>query len=185
MYKKGDYQLTRYTKEEYNEVREGFKRRVYQYLADNNIDDNFDKDIVPTTTSGNFFYDDYGVKHFITLNRPILIKTAKNIVISINNNAFAYSLTGSIEPSGTEPSIARRGNNSNRSGNDKGKSATYLYNNNPPDLTVDIDFLNCHFNNNGQDYGRLTVSFSFLFVNVASVYTSKQNLEEQSRKATT
>jgi hypothetical protein len=27
--KKGDCWLTRYTKEEYNEVREGFKRRVY------------------------------------------------------------------------------------------------------------------------------------------------------------
>ena len=121
---------------------------------DNNINDNFDKDIVPTTTSGNFFYDDYGIKHFITLNGLILIKTAKNIVTSINNNAFIYSLTSSIEPSSmepgsTEPSTARRGNNSNRSGNDKGKSATYLYDNNPPDLTVDINFLNYHFNDNG------------------------------------
>ena len=72
---------------------------------------------------------------------------AKNIVMSINNNTFTYGLTSSIEPS-TEPSTARRGN-SNRSSNDKGKSATYLYNNNPPDLTVNINFLNCHFNNNG------------------------------------
>ena len=68
--------------------------------------------------------------------------------MSINNNAFTYSLTSSIEPS-TEPSIVRRGNNGNRSSNDKGKSATYLYDNNPPDLTVDINFLNCYFNDNG------------------------------------
>jgi hypothetical protein len=104
--------------------------------------------LTPTTTSGNFFYDDYGIKYFITLNGPILIKTAKNIVTSINNDAFAYGLTSSIEPS-TEPSIVRRGNNSNRSSNDKGKSATYLYKNNPPDLTVDINFLDCHFDDNG------------------------------------
>jgi len=84
----------------------------------------------------------------MTLNRLILIKTAKNIVTSINNNAFIYGLTSSIEPNNTEPSIARRGNNSNRSSNDKGKSATYLYNNNPPNLTVDIDFLNYYFNDN-------------------------------------
>jgi len=89
----------------------------------------------------------------MTLNGPIPIKTAKNIVTSINNNAFAYSLTGSIEPGGidpssTEPSIVRRGNINNKSSNDKGKSATYLYNNNPPDLTVDIDFLDCYFNDN-------------------------------------
>ena len=85
----------------------------------------------------------------MTLNGPILIETAKNIVTSINNDAFAYSLTGSIEPGGTEPSVIRRSNNGNRSSNDKGKSATYLYNNNPPDLTVDIDFLDCHFDDNG------------------------------------
>jgi len=84
----------------------------------------------------------------MTLNGPILIKTAKNIVTSINNNAFIYGLTGSIEPGSMEPSIVRRGNNSNRSSNDKGKSATYLYDNNPPDLTVDIDFLNYYFNDN-------------------------------------
>ena len=92
---------------------------------------------VLTTTSGNFFYDDYGIKYFMTLNRLILIKTAKNIVMSINNNAFTYGLTGSIEPgstepSGTEPSIATRG----------GKV-------NIENLTVDIDFLNCYFDNNG------------------------------------
>jgi len=85
----------------------------------------------------------------MTLNGLILIETAKNIVTSINNNAFTYSLTGSVEPSSTEPSTARRGNDGNRSSNDKGKSATYLYNNNPPDLTVDIDFLDCYFNDNG------------------------------------
>ena len=122
---------------------------------DNDINDNFDKDITaialdtstPTTTSGNFFYDDYGVEHFITLNGLILIKTAKNIVTSINNNAFAYSLIG-IEPSSMEPSIVRRGNVNNKSSNNKGKSATYLYDNNPPDLTLDIDLLNYYFDNN-------------------------------------
>jgi len=162
--KKGDCWLTRHTKEERNEAREGFKRRVHQYLADNDIDDDFDKDITaiafntltPTAvpTSGNFFYDDYGIEHFITSNGPIPIKTAKNIVTSMNNDAFAYSLTGSIEPggidpSGTEPSTVRRGDVDNKSSNDKGKSATYLYDNNPPDLTVDIDFLDCHFDDNG------------------------------------
>jgi hypothetical protein len=95
------------------------------------------------TPSSNFFYNDYSIKHFITSNRLILIKTAKNIVISINNNAFIYSLTGSIEPSGTEPSIVRS--------NDKGKSTTYFCNNNNNDvnienLTINIDFLNCYFN---------------------------------------
>jgi len=116
--------------------------------VDNDIND-FNKDIVPTTTSGNFFYNDYSVKHFITSNGLILIETAKNIVTFINNNAFIYGLTGSMEPGSTEPSIVRRGNNSNRSSNDKGKSATYLYNNNPPNLTVNINFLNCYFDDNG------------------------------------
>ena len=115
---------------------------------DNDIDD-FNKDIVPTAISGNFFYNNYGVKYFITLNRLILIKTAKNIVMFINNDAFAYSLTSSIEPSSTEPSTARRGDVGNKSSNDKGKSAIYLYDNNPPDLTIDIDFLNCYFDDNG------------------------------------
>ena len=143
MCKKGDCWLTRHTKEERNEVREGFKRRVYQYLADNNIDD----DSVPT--SGNFFYNDHGIKHFMTLNGPILIKTAKNIVTSMNNDAFAYSLIG-IEPGGTEPSIVRRDSIGNKSSNDKGKSATYLYDDkDPPDLTINIDFLDCYFDDNG------------------------------------
>ena len=115
---------------------------------DNNIN-NFNKNIISTATSGNFFYNNYSVKYFITLNRPIPIKTVKNIVMSINNDAFAYSLTGSIEPGNTEPSIVRRGNIGNKSSNNKGKSVTYLYNNNPPDLTIDIDFLDCHFDNNG------------------------------------
>jgi len=89
----------------------------------------------------------------MTLNGLILIKTAKNIVTSINNNAFVYGLTGSIEPGGiepssTEPSIARRGDVGN-----KGKSATYFYNDNNDDvnienLTVDINLLNCHFDDN-------------------------------------
>ena len=158
MCKRGDCWSTRYTKEEREEAREGFKRRVHQYLIDNDIDDDFDKDIMamafnistPTAvpTSGNFFYDDYGIKYFITLNGLIPIKTAKNIVISINNNAFTYGLTGSIEPS-MEPSTARCGNDGNRSSNNKDKSTIYLYNNNPPDLTIDINLLDCHFNDNG------------------------------------
>ena len=120
----------------------------------NNINNDFNKDITAIilntlTPSSNFFYDDYGIKHFMTLNGPIPIKTAKKIVTSINNDAFTYSLTSSVEPSGTEPSIARHGNNSNRSSNNKGKSATYLYNNNPPNLTVNINFLNYYFNDNG------------------------------------
>ena len=146
--KKGDCWLIRYTKKEYNKVKKGFKRRVHQYLINNDIND-FNKDIVPTTISSNFFYDDYGVKYFIILNGLILIKTAKNIVTFINNDAFAYSLTGSIEPGSTEPSIVRHSNVGNKSSNNKGKSATYLYNNNPPDLTIDIDFLDCHFDDNG------------------------------------
>jgi hypothetical protein len=107
----------------------------------------------------------------MTLNGLIPIKTAKNIVMSINNNAFTYSLTGGTEPGGTEPSIARSGNISNKSSNNKDKNATYFYNNNdnnnPPDLqefianisldksvniknlTVNINFLNCYFNDDG------------------------------------
>ena len=100
--------------------------------------------------SSNFFYNDYGIEYFMTLNGPILIKTVKNIVMSINNNAFAYSLTSSIEPSSTEPSIIRHDNIGNKSSNDKGKSATYYYNNkDPPDLTVNINFLDCHFDDDG------------------------------------
>ena len=135
--------ITRQIKEKRNKVKKGFKKCVYQYFIDNNINNNFNKDItaivfniltpttVLTTTSGNFFYNNYSIKHFITLNRPIPIKTAKNIVMSINNNAFAYSLTGSIEPSGTE-------------------SSTVKYNNkvNTKNLMVNINFLNYYFNNN-------------------------------------
>ena len=89
----------------------------------------------------------------MTLNRLILIKTAKNIVMFINNNAFIYGLTSSIkpgnmEPGGMEPSIVRRSNVDNKSSNNKSKSATYFYNNNPSSLTVDINFLDCHFNDN-------------------------------------
>ncbi len=86
---------------------------------------------VLTTTSGNFFYDDYGVEHFMTLNGLIPIETAKNIVISINNNAFVYGLTGSMEPGGIEPGTARRGDKVNIE-----------------NLIVDIDFLDCHFDDN-------------------------------------
>ena len=133
MCKKGDCWLTKHTKEEYNKVREGFKRCVHQYLIDNNINNNFNKDIVPTTTSGNFFYDDYGIKYFITLNGLILIKTAKNIVTSINNNAFIYGLTSSTEPSSTEPSSTE---------------PSIARSNDKENLTINIDFLNCHFDNN-------------------------------------
>ena len=73
----------------------------------------------------------------MTLNRLIPIKTAKNIVTSINNNAFIYSLTGSIkpssiEPSSTEPSIARHSNKVNIE-----------------NLTVDINFFDYYFDDNG------------------------------------
>ena len=173
----------------YNKVREGLKRYVYQYFIDNNFNKNFNKNIIAiifniltltaalTITNSNFFYNNYGIKYFITLNRLILIKIAKNIVISINNNTFIYNLTSSTEPSSTEPSgikssIVRRSNIGNKSSNNKGKSATYFYNNNnnnnnnPPNLlkfiidinldelvniknlTINIDFLNCYFNNN-------------------------------------
>jgi hypothetical protein len=159
--KKGDCWSTRHTKEERDKAREGFKRCVYQYLTDNDIDNNFNKDIVPTTTSGSFFYNNYGVEHFMTSNRPIPIKTAKNIVTSINNNAFIHSLTGSTEPGSTEPGNTEPGNTepsstepSTARSNNKGKSTTYFCNNNNDDvnienLTVDIDFLNCHFDDDG------------------------------------
>ena len=103
----------------------------------------------------------------MTLNRLILTKTAKNIVISINNNAFVYSFTSNIELSDTEPSIVKCSDISNKNSNNKGKSTTYFYNNNndnnnPPNLlefmaninsdklviknlTVNINFLNCYF----------------------------------------
>ena len=68
--------------------------------------------------------------------------------MSINNNAFAYGLTGSKEAS-TELSTAKCGNDGNRSSNNKDKNTTYLYNNNPPNLTVNINFLDCYFDNNG------------------------------------
>jgi hypothetical protein len=72
----------------------------------------------------------------MTLNGLIPIKTVKNIVIFINNNAFVYSLTGNIElsgikPSGIEPSTARHSNKVNIE-----------------NLTVNINFLNCHFDDN-------------------------------------
>jgi hypothetical protein len=124
--------------------------------VDNDINDDFNKDItaVSTTTSGNFFYDNYGVEHFITLNRLILIETAKNIVTSMNNNAFVHGLTSSTEPGGTEPSIVRRGDVGNKSSDNKGKSATYFCNDDNDDinienLTVDIDFLDCYSDDDG------------------------------------
>jgi hypothetical protein len=53
--------------------------------------------------------------------------------------------TSNMELSGTEPSIVRS--------NNKGKSTTYFYNNNNNNvniesLTININFLNCHFNDN-------------------------------------
>jgi hypothetical protein len=68
----------------------------------------------------------------MTSNGPIPIKTAKNIVIFMNNNAFVHSLTGSTESSGTEFGIARHGNKVNTE-----------------NLTLNIDFLDCHFDDNG------------------------------------
>ena len=86
------------------------------------------------------------------------------MVISINNNAFAYSFTSNVKPSGMESSIIKYSN--------KGKSTTYFYNNNnnnnnnPPNLLesivninlnilvniknliININFFNCYFNNN-------------------------------------
>ena len=72
--KKGDCWSTRHTKEERDKAREGFKRYIHQYLAENNIDKDImaivfnilTLTIVPTITSGNFFYNNYGVKYFIT-----------------------------------------------------------------------------------------------------------------------
>ena len=66
--------------------------------------------------------------------------------MSINNNTLIYGLTGSTEPSSTELSTVKS--------NNKGKSTTYFYNNNNNDvnienLTININFLNCYFNNNG------------------------------------
>ena len=71
--------------------------------------------------------------------------------MSINNNTFVYGLTsstelGGIKPSNTEPSIVRN--------NNKGKSTTYFYNNNNNNInienfTVNINFLNYYFNNDG------------------------------------
>jgi hypothetical protein len=51
-----------------------------------------------------------------------------------------------MEPSSTEPSIVRS--------NDKGKSTTYFCNNNNnnvniENLTINIDFLNYYFNDDG------------------------------------
>ena len=103
---------------------------------DNNIN-NFNKDIVPTAISGNFFYNNYSVKHFITLNRPMPIETAKNIVIFINNNAFIYSFTSSTEPSNTEPNNMESG------------IVKYCNKVNIENLTVNIDFLNYYFDDNG------------------------------------
>jgi hypothetical protein len=130
--KKGDCWSTRHTKEEHDEAREGFKKYIHQYLIDNDIDDNFDKDIVPTTTSGNFFYNNCGIEHFMTLNRLIPIETVKNIVISINNNAFIHGLTSSTEPGNTESGTAKHSNKVNIE-----------------NLIVNINFLNCYFDNNG------------------------------------
>ena len=165
MCKKGNYQLTRHTKEERDKAREGFKRYIYQYLTDNNINDNFNKDIIAivfniltptivlTTTSGNFFYNNYSVKYFITVNKPILIKTAKNIVMSINNNAFAYSLTSSTEPSSIKSSIVKRSNKVNIK-----------------NLTVNINFFNYYFNNNRQDLALLPI-FPYSLQQLYNYYT--------------
>ena len=67
----------------------------------------------------------------MTLNRLIPIETVKNIVIFINNNAFVHGLTGSIKPGSTESNIARYGNKVNIK-----------------NRIVNINFLNCYFNDN-------------------------------------
>ena len=59
--------------------------------------------------------------------------------MSINNNAITYGLTGStepgsIKPNSTEPGTARRGNKVNIE-----------------NFTVNINFLDCYFNNNRWD----------------------------------
>ena len=98
---------------------------------------------VPTITSSNFFYDDYSIKYFMTLNRLIPIKTTKNIVIFINNNAFAYGLTNSIKPNSTKPGTARYSNKEFMVNINLDKPV------NIKNLTVDINLLDCYFNNNG------------------------------------
>ena len=102
---------------------------------DNNIN-NINKNIVLTIISSNFFYNNYGVKYFIILNGLIPIKTAKNIVIFINNNAFVYGLTSNTEPSSIEP-------NSTESGIVRCGNKVNIEN-----FIVNINFLNCYFNNN-------------------------------------
>ena len=92
----------------------------------------------------------------MTLNGLIPIKTVKNIIISINNNAFVHSRTGSIKTNSIKPNSIKPG--TVRS-NNKNKSTTYFYNNNNnvniENLTVNINFLNCYFN---KDYRYLVVS---------------------------
>ena len=57
--------------------------------------------------------------------------------MSMNNNAFVHGLAGSIEPGGMESGIVRYGNVSNKSSNNK------------ESLTINIDFLNYHFDDDG------------------------------------
>ena len=93
--------------------------------------------------------------------------------MSINNNAFIHGLTNNTESGGIKPGTVRH--------NNKGKNATYFCdnnnnNNNPPNLlkfavninlnklvniknlTVNIYFLDYHFNDNGYDYKCLIIS---------------------------
>ena len=71
----------------------------------------------------------------------------------MNNNAFTYSLIGSIKLNNIKlnsikPSTVRRDNDGNNNSNNKGKNATYLYKPvNIKNLTVNIDFFDCYFNN--------------------------------------
>ena len=83
----------------------------------------------------------------------------------MNNNAFVHSLTsntepGGIEPSNMEPSSIEPSNMepssiepSTARSNNKGKGTTYFCNNNNDNinienLTININFLNYHFNDN-------------------------------------
>jgi hypothetical protein len=73
----------------------------------------------------------------MTSNRLIPIKTAKNIITFINNNAFIHSLTSNTEPGNIKPGSTKPG------------TARYSNKVNTENLIVNIDFLNYHFNNNG------------------------------------
>ena len=61
----------------------------------------------------------------------------------INNNAFIHGLTNSTEPSSMEPGTVRYGNREFVVNTNLNKLA------NIENLIVDINLLDCHFNDNG------------------------------------